>query len=48
MLPKTTTASAPSSTADNTPWPRGSRRAIRGAKKMPAARYAVATTKIAN
>ena len=34
---KTTTASAPSSMKASLPWPRGSRRAIIGARKIPAA-----------
>ena len=42
-MPKTTTASAPSSAKANLPWCLGSRRAIIGARKMPAATNDVAT-----
>ena len=47
-MPNTTTASAPSSANASLPWPLGSRRAIIGAKKMPAATNEVATQKIAS
>ena len=47
-MPNTTTASAPSSANASVPWPLGSRRAIIGARKMPAATNDVATQKIAS
>ena len=47
-VPNTTTASAPSSANASLPWPRGSRRAIIGARKIPAATNDVATQKIAS
>ena len=47
-LPKTTTASAPSRTNASLLWPRGSRPAIIGARKMPAATNEVETKKIAS
>ena len=42
-VPKTTIASAPSSANASLPCPRGSRRAIIGARKIPAATNDVAT-----
>ena len=42
-VPKTTTASAPSSANASVPWCLGSRRAIIGARKIPAATNDVAT-----
>ena len=42
-VPNTTTASAPSSANASLPWPLGSRRAIIGARKIPAATNDVAT-----
>ena len=42
-VPNTTTASAPSSAKASLPWCFGSRRAIIGARKMPAATNDVAT-----
>ena len=47
-MPNTTTASAPSSAKASAPCPRGSRRAIIGARKIPAATNDVATQKIAS
>ena len=47
-MPNTTTASAPSSANASLPWCLGSRRAIIGARKMPAATNEVATQKIAS
>ena len=47
-VPNTTTASAPSSANASLPWCLGSRRAIIGARKMPAATNEVATQKIAS
>ena len=47
-VPKTTTASAPSRPKASLSWWRGSRRAIIGARKMPAATNEVATQKIAS
>ena len=48
MLPTTTRTSAPSSAYASHCWPRGSRPAIMGARKMPAARNAVDTQKMDN
>ena len=42
-VPNTTTANAPSSANASLPWCRGSRRAIIGARKIPAATNEVAT-----
>ena len=47
-VPKTTTASAPSSPSASLPWCFGSRLAIIGARKIPAATNEVATQKIAS
>ena len=47
-MPNTTTASAPSRAKASLPCPFGSRRAIIGARKMPAATNDVATQKIAS
>ena len=47
-VPNTTTASAPSSAKASLPWCLGSRRAIIGARKMPAATNDVATQKSAS
>ena len=47
-MPKTTTASAPRRAKASLPWWRGSRLAIIGARKMPAATNDVATQKIAS
>jgi hypothetical protein len=48
MLPNTTTATAPSSPKASMCCPRGSRPAIIGARKIPAARKEVAVQKIAS
>ena len=47
-VPNTTTASAPSRAKASLPWCCGSRPAIIGARKMPAATNDVATQKIAS